>query len=268
MNCNYNQRTDRSGSAAEIFLQWTVRVPGLAVIPQPPRDVDSMKVAWGSPRAKQIKLTKKQHNPDVYSPGQEVVIQNNTSGLWNIKGIIVSRRTHQGIPSNSYTIKSRATGRHISRSERHIRAFSPQANRTPSGLGSDPGWVSALSVLCKPCTVTQSNVQTIHAAMEESSPMVTLRPGSVLSSSTHEAGPHSGPIPARRKSVEFAETVTEINKCGIESFQNWRLNKFFAEKKGKSPTKRYEIHMPQDAQSVKQAMAAFWEGQVHQESRR
>ena len=65
--------------------------------------------------------------------------------------------------------------------------------------------------------------------------------------------------------MEFAETVTEINKCGIESFQNWRLNKFFAEKKGKSPTRKYEIHTLKDAQSVKQAMAAFWENQIYQE---
>ena len=49
-NCNYDQRTDGSGSAAEIFLQRSVRVPGLAAIPQPPRDVDSMKAARGSSR--------------------------------------------------------------------------------------------------------------------------------------------------------------------------------------------------------------------------
>ena len=42
-------------------------------------------------------------------------------------------------------------------------------------------------------------------------------------------------------------------------------SKFFAERKGKSPTKKYEIFMPQDAESVKQAMAAFWECKVYQE---
>ena len=101
-----------------------------------------------------------------------------------------------------------------------LQSPSPQTNRTPSGLDSDPGCVIALSALCRPCTVTQSNVQTIHAAMEESSPIVTPHPGSATGSPTHEAGPNSGPIPARRKSVEFVETVIEINECGIESFQN------------------------------------------------
>ena len=39
-NLNNDQRLDGSGSAAECFLQWTTRVPGLAHLPTAPRDVN------------------------------------------------------------------------------------------------------------------------------------------------------------------------------------------------------------------------------------
>ena len=65
--------------------------------------------------------------------------------------------------------------------------------------------------------------------------------------------------------MDFAATVTEVDKFGIECFQNWKLNKFFAERKGKSPTKKYEVFLPQDAKSVKQALAAVWKIKVYQE---
>ena len=76
---------------------------------------------------------------------------------------------------------------------------------------------------------------------------------------------HSSPPPIRRKLVDFAAMVTEVDQFGIESFQNWRLNEFFAERKGKSPTKKYEVFSPQDAKSVKQALAVGWENKIYQE---
>ena len=44
-NVSYDQITDGSGSAAELFLQRTLRVLGLASIFHGPRKVDSMKAA-------------------------------------------------------------------------------------------------------------------------------------------------------------------------------------------------------------------------------
>ena len=48
-------------------------------------------------------------------------MQNNISKLWNIKGRVISRRSHQGILTNSYMVCVQATGRHLIRSECNIR---------------------------------------------------------------------------------------------------------------------------------------------------
>merc|ERR1712120_138492 len=90
------------------------------------------KVARVRSREKQVELTKSQRKPDVFNLGQRVMVQNNVSKLWNIKGTIVSRREHQGHLSNSYVIKISRTGRHVCRSERHIRAF--PTNRDTDGI--------------------------------------------------------------------------------------------------------------------------------------
>ena len=91
-NLNTDQRTDGSGSAAELFLQRTLRVPGLAHIPSHTVNTDKEKEARVRSREKQVQLTKSQRRPDVFKIKQKVVIQNNVSKLWNIKGIIISRR--------------------------------------------------------------------------------------------------------------------------------------------------------------------------------
>ena len=93
-NVNHNQRTDSSRSAAKLFLQRTLRVLSLASIPHPLQEVDSMKVAKGISRKKQVSATSSQRKADVFVCGQRVVLQNNISGLWNIYSMIVSRRTH------------------------------------------------------------------------------------------------------------------------------------------------------------------------------
>ena len=90
----------------------------------------------------------------------------------------------------------------------------------------------------------QPNVQTLHAAAVESSPVVAPCPGSVPGSptnSTQGEGLHSSPPTTRRKSVGFAVTVAKVDEFGIECFQNRELNKFFAARKGESPTKKYEV---------------------------
>ena len=134
-NVNTDQRLDGSGSAAELFLQRTLRVPGLAHIPSHTVNTDQEKEARVKSRDKQVELTKSQRRPDVFSIRQRVVIQNNVSKLWNIKGVIVSRREHQGHLSNSYVIKVCHTGRQICRSEWHIRALPTNTDTDGMNVG-------------------------------------------------------------------------------------------------------------------------------------
>ena len=136
-NLNTDQRTDGSGSAAELFLQRTLRVPGLAHIPSHVVNTDKEKEARVKSREKQVELTKSQRKPDVFNVGQRVMVQNNTSKLWNIKGTIVSRREHQGHLSNSYVIKVSRTGRQICRSERHIRAVHTDKDTNGINISKD-----------------------------------------------------------------------------------------------------------------------------------
>ena len=119
------------------------------------------------------------------------------------------------------------------RSERHIRAFSTQANRTPGGL--DIGSVNALSVLYTPRTIMQPNVQTLHAAAVESSSVVALCLDSVPGSptnSTQGEGLHSSPSPTRSKSVGFATTVVKVDEFGLECFQPGTQRVLFCEEGG------------------------------------
>ena len=68
-NLNADQRTDGSGSAAELFLQRTLRVPGLAHIPTHLINTDKEKESRVQSREKQVARTKSQRRPDVFEPG-------------------------------------------------------------------------------------------------------------------------------------------------------------------------------------------------------
>ena len=81
-------------------------------------------------------------------------MQNNVSKLWNIKAKVLSRRSHQGIESNSYLLRVQSTGRHIVRSERNIRPVAG-ARTSPSGAGPDLGHDEhASAVLCTGVSVS------------------------------------------------------------------------------------------------------------------
>ena len=77
-------------------------------------------------------MTHCKRRPDVFKIKQKVVIQNKMSKLWNIKGIIISRREHQGLSCNSYVIKVCKTSQHVCQSEQHIRAI--PTNNDTSGI--------------------------------------------------------------------------------------------------------------------------------------
>ena len=131
---NMDQRQDGSGSAAECFLNRTVRIPGVAHLPTAPRDSESLRAARAASRDAQVQRTQSQRRPEVFTPGQSVLVQNNLTKLWNIKAKVLSRRSHQGIQTNSYVLKAQKTGRQLIRSERNMR---PTARARVSSSGSD-----------------------------------------------------------------------------------------------------------------------------------
>ena len=159
-NLNHDQRVDGSGSAAEIFLQRTCRVPGLAHLPAHPRDIEQLRSARASSRDRQVQATQSQRKPEVFTRGQRVLVQNNLSKLWNIKAKVLSRRSHQGIESNSYLLHVPSTGRQMVRSERNIRQVAG-ARTNPSGANPDLGTEglasavlrTSVSLPCKPSSI-------------------------------------------------------------------------------------------------------------------
>ena len=112
----------------------TVRIPGVAHLPTNPRDSESLRAARAASRDTQVQRTQSQRRPEVFTPGQSVLVQNNLTKLWNIKARVLSRRLHQGIQTNSYILKAQRTGRQLIRSERNMR---PTARARVSSSGSD-----------------------------------------------------------------------------------------------------------------------------------
>ena len=81
VNLNYDQRTDGSGSPAELFLQRILRVPGLVHISTHLLNTDNLKAARSLLRDKMVSATAKQRKSDIFSRGKLVAIQNNISKL-------------------------------------------------------------------------------------------------------------------------------------------------------------------------------------------
>ena len=88
-NMNMDQRQDGSGSAVECFLNRTVRIPGVAHLPTAPRDSESLRAARAASRDAQVQRTQSQTRPEVFTPGQSVLVQNNLTKLWNIKAKVL-----------------------------------------------------------------------------------------------------------------------------------------------------------------------------------
>ena len=140
-------------------------MPGLAHLPTQPRDNEQLRAARASSRDRQVQSTQSQRKPEVFVQGQPVLVQNNLSKLWNIRAKVLSRRSHQGIESNSYLLHVPSTGRQIVRSERNIRQVAG-ARTNPPGAGPDlsnEGLASAVlctgvSVPCKPSSILKRSV--------------------------------------------------------------------------------------------------------------
>merc|ERR1712002_1303973 len=106
-NINLEQRIDMSGCAAELFLNRSVRIQGLAHIPYKLQDVEKERGRRNDSRSRMIESSKKRkREKETFEPGDRVSVQNMQSGLWDIKGVISGRRDHQGLDSSSYTVKN------------------------------------------------------------------------------------------------------------------------------------------------------------------
>ena len=225
-NVNTDQRLDGSGSAAELFLQRTLRVPGLAHIPSHTVNTDQEKEARVKSRDRQVELTKSQRKPDVFSIGQRIVIQNNVSKLWNIKGIIVSRREHQGHLSNSYVIKVCRTGRQICRSERHIRALPTNTDTNGINIGRDQ---NANSIFVSSTGKPRSSIRSSSTVSGQES-SIGGRPVAALMRAAPSTGSQN-PAPAcqpigdtgSRKTVCFNQVIQIFDEEGEDYFDKETL---------------------------------------------
>merc|ERR1712121_576843 len=135
-NLNMDQRQDGSGSAAECFLNRSVRISGAAHLPTVPRDSESLRAARASSHDVQVKRTQSQRKPETFVAGQSVLVQNNLTKIWNIKAKVLSRHSHQGIQTNSYVLRAQKTGRQLIRSECNMRPTA-KARASPSGSDTD-----------------------------------------------------------------------------------------------------------------------------------
>ena len=201
-------------------------------------------------------MTRSQRKPDVFSIGQRIVIQNNVSKLWNIKGIIVSRREHQGHLSNSYVIKVCRTGRQVCRSERHIRALPTNTDTNGINIGRDQNansiFVSSTgkprSSIRSPSTVSgkQDSIRGRHvAALSRAAPPT----------GSQNPAPTSQPIgdTVSGKTVSFNQVIQVFDEEGQDYFDKETLRDL---RKPIGSTFKHEVHAPETKGLVQQALSS------------
>ena len=131
-NINLAQRLNMSGCAAELFQKRSVRIEGLATIPNHLKEVDLEKRKRSESRDKEVSQSKRRRRKkEVFNKNDLVSVQNSETGEWTIPGEVVGRCDHNGISSSSYLIRNKRTGRLISRSEKHIRLWKPSPSDDP-----------------------------------------------------------------------------------------------------------------------------------------
>ena len=227
-NLNTDQRTDGSGSAAELFLQRTLRVPGLAHIPTHLENTDKEKEARILAREKQVQRKQNQRRPDVFQINQKVVIQNNVSKLWIIKGKVIARCEHQGLLSNSYIIKVSRTGRHACWSEWHIRPLVTNDDAPSTDISNDrtansislslPGIRTRLSMKQK-LSFQRTLTGEKDSTRAEVGAALCLCTGSQASSPTPTKDNQPDRIIGGGKSVRFSPIIQIFEESGEEYFK-------------------------------------------------
>ena len=200
------------------------------------------------------------------------MVQNNTSKLWNIKGTIVSRREHQGHLSNSYVIKVSRTGRHICRSERHIRAVPTNTDTNGINIGKDDMAHSVFvsSTGYRPRSSLKSSSGGPLSGRENSAggavSALNLRAYPCSGSGSMEAGP--APTPTRQpggssegvKMLKFSHVLHVFEESGEDFFDKEALKDL----RKSSQTNTCHEDFSKDRERIKEALAkGFYEGEDH-----
>ena len=198
------------------------------------------------------------------------MVQNNVSKLWNIKGTIVSRREHQGHLSKSYVIKISCTGRHVCRSEQHIRAF--PTNRDTNGINISKDDMAHSVFVSSIGNRLRSSLRSSSGARvsggEDSTggrpaPALNLR-AATCTGSEMEANP--APTPAHQpagsseggKTLKFSNILHVFKHSGEDFFDKEVLRDF---RKSSEPSSCHE-DFSKDREAVKKALSkGFYEGQ-------
>ena len=129
---NLEQRPDKSGSPAELFLNRSGRFPGLPTIPHKVINNSNTKERREGSRAKQTKrLNKGLRKPEVFKTGDKVYLRDQ-DGHWKIPAMVRSQRKHQGFDTPSYLLRNLTTGTTTTRNERDIWKFPGDADQTAS----------------------------------------------------------------------------------------------------------------------------------------
>ena len=137
----------------------------------------------------------------------------------------MSRRSHQGIQTNSYVLKAQKTGRQIIRSERNMRP-TPRARVSSSGSDTDldSDTQASLVLLGNPTSVPSNPVSIMKHHTHEGSWLSTasetpaLNALSALGSLPQPAASprHS---PPRTRRVKVCSIVSVISQEGLETFE-------------------------------------------------
>ena len=119
-NLNWEQRPDKSGSPAELFMYCS---PGLPTIPHKLLDSSDEQRRREEGRSKQVqRLNKVLRKPDIYNDGETVYLRDQ-EGKWTVRAKVINQRKYQGVETSSYLLRKCKTNRLTVRNKRSICKF-------------------------------------------------------------------------------------------------------------------------------------------------
>ena len=182
------------------------------------------------------------------------MVQNNLTKLWNIKARVLSRRSHQGIETNSYILKAQKTGRQLVRSERNICPVA-RAMSSPTGSDTDLGndahastvlCSNPVSVLTQPSSILKTHHEGPWLSPTQHAPALTTGDPALLAlkhglQASPEASIHLG-TPSRTRRVQVSPILSVIDTGGFETFEKEEIRSFHCSKS--SHKFKDEVHSP------------------------